>query len=159
MKKSITTLCACLIVSIAAILLLAADWKNNTPVVVDLNVALGRGGSPCRSGGGVCSFALASTAARGTDESQGKGYLNQDGNFVLEISKATISVATSEQQFKNQKFSLPDDFEVPAEILSAVNANRNAMTLPVGDYIVEETADMYKIVFQNSANSSSFPRN
>lgn len=157
MKNSIITLCACIAVAIAAFLLLSADWKNNNPVVANLNVALGRGaGNPCGSSGGLCSFALASSAQRSTDESQAKAYVNETGNFVLEISKATISVATSERQFQNSKFSLSEDFVVPAEVLSAVNANRSAMTLLTGDYSVVETAEMYKITFDNSGSSSLF---
>lgn len=140
------------------IFLVAANWNNNTPVTAEVDVSMGRGGSPCRSGGGLCAFSLSSGQALNPEDSRGTVYLDEEGNFVLKIPKGNISVAMSEQQFKNHQFSLSEAVTVPTEVLNALQANRSSMTLPLGDYYVEETSGEYKIVFAHSNGSGSEPR-
>jgi len=138
--------------SVLCIFIVAANWDNTAPISADVVFSEGRGGYPCGTTGGLCVFSLSSGRALNPEEALGKAYLDENGNFVLEVQKADISVAKSERQFKNHLLTLYKEVVIPSEILTAVQANRSSMTLSTGDYYVEETEKEYKIVFANSGN-------
>jgi len=116
--------------------------KKSNPI--EVNVTLGK---RCPGGRGLCVINQSDENARMTYDTKGKIFLNEYGKIVLEINKATISVAKSQEQFFDGKFVMEDDFKLSNELMAALNIQEEKSTLRKGNYSLTEINDKYVITF------------
>lgn len=132
----------------AIILLFLFGFSKSTYIEegnpIEVNVMTG---NRCPGGRGLCIVNQATENARSIYDAKGKIYLDEKGKVTLEINKATISVAKSQEQFFDGKFVLEDDFKLSNELMAALNIREEKSTLRKGNYALTETNDKYVITF------------
>ncbi len=104
-----------------------------------------------RCGGlGVCVMqVLPNNKSSSTSDydAQGIAYLGKDGRLKIDLDKASISVLRSQEQFNNYSFKLPDDFDLPGELVQNLGIKSSGVKLSSGDYLVHESQEFYTITF------------
>ena len=126
--------------------MVAADFYKKAIAETPVEVTFGRR-APCIAGSGICSMNAISEHSQGEGDATGKLYLTKSGHVVLEIDKASISVSKSEEQFVDQKFTISEDFKIPATLLELIKSPTAQKSLEAGIYDIVEQEDFYRITF------------
>ncbi|NUQ26543.1 MAG: hypothetical protein HUU34_21570 [Saprospiraceae bacterium] len=101
-------------------------------------------------GTGPCRMQLDAAGSNYTvQEGQGRGEvrLNNAGKLVLSLDSASMTSTTVEAQFGAGYFEVPEPFQVPEEVLTALGQQGVQMLIPAGEYAVVASNGYLEVVF------------
>jgi len=128
--------------------LLSINW-NSGKTIQPMSIIVRTGSGDDCSGTGLCDMQLEGAAQeKGSDyDFKGGILLNEYGQLELVIPSEEIDEMTAKTQFIENEFRVQKDFLLPPEVVQSLGLEEKNSFLKAGKYIVSETKDKYKIIF------------